>query len=381
MAKTMAQKAKKPRRANGEGSIRNRKNEAGEVISVEYRVSYLGEDGKLIPKSFYDRTATLAKQKYKDWLAAQKVKIEAVKTVSEAGKVWLDLLPSSLAYGTKYEYELIVNKSIVPVMGSINMDDIRPAHIRRLMKTLDTYTRIFKNGKTMTGSYSMSRRKKVHFVAWSIMEFGKENRWCTENPVEKVPLEKTPKKSIAVFPKAAIKEILKYAETADFGPAILILLYTGLRRGELLALQWTNVDLKARTIRVCMAVQRVKGGEIVNNTTKGKRERSVPIADELIPALKKLQRQKSLFVLSENGERLSIGQFTGRYKKFFDGIPNVEYKSAHKCRHSFATYLLRNGGNLNALREMLGHADLSTTQIYLDVDVDELRDNVKKLKF
>ena len=372
---------KRTRRANGEGSIRERKNKAGEITGYEFRISYKGGDGILIQKSFYGRTPTLAREQYKEWLANQKIKIEAVKTVAEGAKIWLELLPSDLAYTTRYEYELIINRHIVPTFGNVKFEDVRQAHIRRLMKSLEAFPIKQKDGTTVYKNYSDSRKKKVHFVAWSIMEFGRVNHYCTENPVDLVPLAKSPKRSVTVFPKTAIKEILQYADKHPFGPAILILLYTGMRRGELLALQWGNVDLKSRTIRICKAVQKLKNGYKINDTTKGKRERIIPIADELIPVFEKLKNNGSLFVIAENGKGLSPDQFNYRYKKFFEGIPEVEYKSAHKCRHSFATYLLRSGGNIRTVQELLGHAHLSTTQIYADVDIDDMRDNVKKLKF
>jgi len=248
------------------------------------------------------------------------------------------------------------------------------------MKSLEEFPVKKKDGTIVKKNLSMSWKKKVHFVAYSIIEYGIENHWCRENPVNYVKLPKEPQKTVGVFSRSAIKEILKHAETHPFGPAILILLYTGMRRGELLALQWGNVDLKERTIRVCKAVRKEKEGYKINDTPKGKRDRVIPISDELLGAFERLKRNKSLFVIAENGKGLSPDKFNDRYRKFFDDLP-IEYKSAHKCRHSFATYFLRSGGNIRALQELLGHKQLTTTQIYADVDIDDMRDNIKKLKY
>lgn len=157
------------------------------------------------------------------------------------------------------------------------------------------------------------------------------------------------------------------------------MLLTGLRRGELLALQWGNINMSNRTIRVCQAVQRAESGQQINNTTKGKRERIVPISDELKELLDSLPRQ-SLFVVQENGKGLTIDQFQRRYKRFFNDI-GIEYKSAHKCRHSFASYLLKGGADLRTVQVLLGHAQIGTTQIYAHVDINGLKDNIQKLKF
>lgn len=112
---------------------------------------------------------------------------------------------------------------------------------------------------------------------------------------------------------------------------------------------------------------------------KGKRERMLPISDELRALLDTIPRE-SLFVVHEADRGLSIDQFQRRYKKFFNGI-SADYKSAHTCRHSFASYLLKGGVDIRTVQILLGHAQLATTQIYTHVDFNGLKKNIKKLKY
>ena len=78
------------------------------------------------------------------------------------------------------------------------------------------------------------------------------------------------------------------------------------------------------------------------------------------------------------------------YKQFFadlnmqlehDGIDAIPYMSPHKCRHTFATYMLRSGADIRAIQSILGHTTLKTTEIYTEVDVDDLKSNIAKLNF
>jgi len=84
--------------------------------------------------------------------------------------------------------------------------------------------------------------------------------------------------------------------------------------------------------------------------------------------------------LSVDGKPMTKDQFNYRYKKFIKAS-GVEYKSGHKCRHSFATYLLNSGVNIHVVRELLGHSDIATTQIYTHVNTEDLKDNIIKLKY
>lgn len=386
--KASTDEQKKERRLNGDGSYKARKDKAGNIIGWEYR-KCVGRDidGKLDRPSFYAKTKTAAKAKYDEWAKAGAVKLEEIKTFEEWALAWLDIYkPESqdgegICYGTHFEYKTIIEKNINPVIGKVRLNDLKPAHIKKLINSLSAYKEVSKTGKIMTRNYSDSRKKKVLFLTRAILEDAVDNNYCTRNVTKKIKLDKEPKKEVEIFSQESITEILDYAGKSPFGYVIKIMLFTGLRRGEVLALSWSNVNLKERTIRVCQAVQRTAEGQKVNNTTKGKKERVLPILDELYELLSALPC-RSLFVVSnDNGTGLTIDQFQYRYKKFFNGISDVEYKSAHKCRHSFASYLLKGGVDIRTLQLLLGHAQIATTQIYTHVDIDGLKDNIKKLKY
>lgn len=152
--------------------------------------------------------------------------------------------------------------------------------------------------------------------------------------------------------------------------AILEMFYsTGIRLGELVGLDIIDVDLSNHTIKV-------KG--------KGKKQRIVPLGQKAMESLRQYlserfaanQTQKSkqepLFCSRKNS-RISREMVTVLVKKYIGRIADIEKKSPHVLRHTFATHMLNHGADLLAVKELLGHESLSTTQIYTHVSIERLK--------
>lgn len=92
-------------------------------------------------------------------------------------------------------------------------------------------------------------------------------------------------------------------------------------------------------------------------------------------------KKSSEFVINYTGDGSKLSWFRGQYDNFFKTIPNVEKKTSHKLRHTFATYLLNSGANIRVVQEILGHSDIAMTQIYTHVDIDGLKNSISKLTF
>ncbi|MFT5387810.1 MAG: integrase/recombinase XerC [Candidatus Omnitrophota bacterium] len=152
----------------------------------------------------------------------------------------------------------------------------------------------------------------------------------------------------------------------DFGRrdrAILETLYSGgLRVSELVGLSVEDVDFI---------------GNIAKVYGKGKKERIVPIGDQAIDAIKhyidqRKHKSQAIF-LNKYGKRISTRAIIDITKKYIRQICTHKDISPHVLRHSFATHLLNNGADLRSVQELLGHASLSTTQIYTHVSTDRLK--------
>jgi site-specific recombinase XerD len=150
--------------------------------------------------------------------------------------------------------------------------------------------------------------------------------------------------------------------------------YGGLRRSELLGLDWDDVDLERRLIRVRVA--------------KGGRQRVVPIHPGLVPLLLEYRSTRSpldhpaLFV-GVLGKRLSPTILSTTFRRYADaaGVAKRKRITPHTLRHVFATELLSVGANLRQIQELLGHEHLDSTQRYTHVGAHQLRGAVKRLHF
>jgi len=194
-----------------------------------------------------------------------------------------------------------------------------------------------------------------------------ENPFITKKHQDAV-MFKTDKKLPRYLTMDEITSLLNVIDNPDFKIAVQIYLYTGMRRAELVRLKAQDIDLKNNIIRVCH--------------TKSKRDREVNISEDLKKIL--VENFKidigPLFPQWTSPDTMSR-LFTKYARK--SGIYNKQTKktSLHSLRHSFATYLHSAGEQLDVIQQLMGHADIKTTQIYTEV-VNKIRQQaVNKLKF
>ncbi|WP_242926625.1 tyrosine-type recombinase/integrase [Pontibacter vulgaris] len=154
---------------------------------------------------------------------------------------------------------------------------------------------------------------------------------------------------------------------------ILEFLYgTGIRLAELVNISHSDIDLRARTVRVL---------------GKGNKERIVPINDSLLTCLENYTALKKTYFTDNNSEKLLVTnkarpvypKFVYRVvKKYISLVTTSEHNSPHVLRHSFATHLLNNGADLNAIKELLGHSSLAATQVYTHNSIEKLKSIFEK---
>ena len=202
-----------------------------------------------------------------------------------------------------------------------------------------------------------------------------------EGIVESNParLVSTPRLEKKLPDHLSVEEAIRFIETPDINTdlgvrdcAILELLYaTGVRVSELTKLNLADIDFKGKLLRV---------------TGKRRKQRMAPFGDPALHALLKYVSVRNSFLqnapaseldpdavfLNYKGTRIttrSVGRMVDKYIHICAGIHNI---SPHSLRHSFATHLLDSGADLRDIQELLGHARLSTTQIYTHVSMEKL---------
>lgn len=210
----------------------------------------------------------------------------------------------------------------------------------------------------------------------SLYKFMLQNDLIVANPTAKTIRPKTPKrlpKDIAQPKLFDLKDILEseldredYTSYRDY-TLFLCLYLCGLRRSELIDLTWAAIDSIRKTISVY---------------GKGKKQRIIPIKSELLSILldyKSVQRKcieaveaNHVFVL-DNGKKLYPNFVLRVVQKQLSRVTTQEQISPHALRHSFATHMLNEGADLNAIKELLGHSSLAATQVYTHNSIEKLK--------
>lgn len=198
-----------------------------------------------------------------------------------------------------------------------------------------------------------------------------------KSPLVKVLAPKTAKRLPVFVEQSGVDKLMKeVAFPEGFEGArdriILELLYgTGMRRSELLGLRETDVDSYNSQVKVL---------------GKGNKERIIPIQPALRDAVKEYIGIKnahtthpSLYLLvDDEGRQLSAGKVYQTVKKYLNLVTTIDKKSPHVLRHTFATHLMNNGADINAVKELLGHASLAATQVYTHNTIDKLKNIYKQ---
>ena len=202
--------------------------------------------------------------------------------------------------------------------------------------------------------------------------FMKKRGYIERNPVSKIVAPKTGKRLPEFVQKDDLKRKIdrgansdQFHEIRDF--TILNVLYeTGMRRSELIQLRDEDLDLDNLQIKVL---------------GKGNKERIVPFGkllqgklyDYLSQRDQTFEEREEYLFLTEKGRKMYPKLVYNIINKFLSSIDSAGKKSPHVLRHSFATHLSNQGAELNAIKELLGHANLSATQIYTHSSIEKLK--------
>lgn len=161
-----------------------------------------------------------------------------------------------------------------------------------------------------------------------------------------------------------IDELEQSEYDAKLVQLIIELLYgTGMRLAELIGLELNDVDTKRQLLKV---------------TGKRNKQRIIPIPNELNDLLiafysNRPQTDSQSLLVSENGKSVTRNFVYRKVKQYLTLVTTIDKKSPHVLRHTFATHMLNNGADLNAIKELLGHANLSATQVYTHNTVEKLK--------
>lgn len=255
-------------------------------------------------------------------------------------------------------YRCDVKNRLKPYIGGIRVPDLSPRHIRQWF------------GQMQEDGLSAKSIQNVYRLLHCAYGYAIENDIVEKNPCKPKP-PTVKKKHMDAYTEEEIKDILAKAKDTDVYLMLIILFNTGLRRGEIAALRWSDIDLDKKTmfIRRNRVIANGKVYEKDPKSESGKRE--IPLADALVQVLKEA-RDKDIEAFDE--DRAS----TGYVIHLPDGTPykpdsisqkwdrfaksnGIRYLNLHSILHTVASQMIHKNVNCKAVQAIMGHADIKVT--------------------
>ena len=326
--------------------------------------------GKAIYKNVLAKTQKECKEKLERAIE-KNVKVDVVRsgkyTVAEWVRLWFETYSKpSIREQTAYYYNNYIEKHIVPGIGGIKLDKLTTLQIQQFYNKLKTSGRVQRYEHIELKDKGLSNRfiRGVHGVLNSALEQAVKERLITTNPAEGCKLPKIEKKEMKVLLPEQIGAYLQEANKRGLLPAYYLELTSGLRRGELLALLWTDLDVENMTISVTKQVNRISGQLKVSQPKTSNSIRTIPIPKQAVDLLilehEKHPNSPYMFPSPKTGTMYDPDSFRHTHEKIL-AAAGIEHIRFHDLRHTFATLALQNGVDIKTVSSMLGHYDAGFT--------------------
>ena len=331
-------------------------------------------EGKYVRKSFYSSVSKDdARRQAEEWKIVQAVSqqtgeifVEKEMPFSRWAARWLETYkkPKVSANTYRLTYQNTVEKHLVPYFGQALLTDIRPIDIEQFYST--------KSGK------SQSMLDKMSLCLNGIFESAMENDLCAKNPARNVhPVSKSSKRPKTALTDAQITELEEYAQQEGRWDVIL-LLETGMRRGELLGLRREDIDWDAQSYTVNRSVADRKGGGTEIRPPKWGSCRTNPLSEKAFWILQRIAQSPGYLFPGTDGEPQSPNTWSQGLARFMkharEAYPSIPAVTAHELRHTYGTALRRKGVDIYTIQKIMGHRDITVTaEIYVHNELDVLR--------
>jgi len=278
-------------------------------------------------------------------------------TFSEFAEEFMSWVETNTSEGTTRVYGNTIRAHLVPFFGDRYLSQVAKKDVE------DYKTERAKLVKpiTLNNEIALLRGMFRRAVEW---------QYTTQNPTQGVKQLKVPAKKPRFLSREEAAQLLDFAPD-DWKALIAAGLYAGLRAGELVNLQWEDVNLRNRTI----TVQSKDDWQ-----TKNRKVRAIPISSKLLICLQKHPRHiSSPYVFCwPDGTKYSYldNKFRSMVRRV--GLIGV---TAHTLRHTFASWLVMEGVDLATVQKLLGHSDITMTMVYAHLAPDHLKTAVERLDF
>ena len=346
------------KRANGDGSIRKRKDGRWEG---RYVVGHDPITGKMISRNVLGKTQAEVKEKLRTAIENSK-RLDYTQTGKYTVGQWMDEWFEAYAKvkvrpSSHQTYKGYIENHIKPNIGDIPIEKLTSLQLQKFYRLLLTEGRIprIESEKQHRG-LSAKTVRNINQVISSAMDMAVRHKLILSNPTEGCELPKVEHREMKTLPAEQLGAFLREAKESGVYELYYLDLATGLRRGELLGLKWEDIDLQNGIIHVRRQVARVDG-EVKELPLKTKNSyRNISISWDAVAMLKEMEAHRSsdyVFPSSTGGPISpdSVNNMLHRVLKRA-GLPGIRF---HDLRHTFATLALQNGVDIKTVSGMLGH--------------------------
>lgn len=332
-------------------------------------------DGSPIKKVFYSKKSKAdAKRIADEYEVSELVKqatgeaiIESRENFENWAKQWLKTMKSGSVkeHTYKFTYESNVRKYLIPFFGKAKLKDIKQIDIQRYFNTVS-------NGGKPLAKSTLDKHK---MILKSIFDSAIDNDIVYKNPVKSISYPHfADTKTKNVYTKEQATKVKEYCEDKKYYD-IFVMLETGIRRSELLGLEWSDIDFSKKYIHIQRGVTQTTGKIVIGDTkTKGS-NRYIPISEKMVEIFCNI-KNGNIFVFGTD-KPTSPNSYSKSFAKKMKEIStaiSVPELTPHELRHTYGTILRESGVDIYTIQKVMGHSDISVTaSVYVHNDLEVLR--------
>jgi integrase len=351
------------RRGRGEGAVYQRA-DGGWCGQVDLGVK---EDGKRDRRSVYGKTKSIVTKKMRDIMAEvtqNGVAIEPSKmTVGEYLERWLrEAAAPTVRPVTVESYGYTIKAQILPDLDKVKLSQLKPLHIQRM------YSNRLAAGmsrRTVQYAHAVLNRALKQAVRWQLI---------ARNPAEAVKSPKPARHQAEVMGDDRLRALMAALAGDRMEVLFKVAIATGCRRGELVALRWSDIHWDTGTIHINRTGERVGNGVVWSEPKTSKSRRGLPVPAETLAMLRRHEVQQAeirdnlgahyldedLVFAKQTGGPINPGDVSQHFAHILKKH-NLPKARLHDLRHAHATLLLEAGHNIKAVSERLGHSSIQIT--------------------
>lgn len=355
------------RRNNGEGSVQKRKDGRWEcTVMVGFQ-----DDGRRKRKSFYGKTKNEAVQKMRQYFEDLEsgLKLDQNLFFSEWADAWFESHKGNISATTQVNYGYTIT-ALKERLGERRLMDIKALDVENVL--LD----FRKEGK------SDSYVSKARGMLYQIMKKAEANELIRRNPVayaEKMRSTSVTERREA-FTAEELSALMRELPHDRMGDSIRLMLGTGMRMQELLALEPYLIEPDGSFVHIRQAVKTVAGRVEIGPPKSRDSVRDVLIPGSLRPIAVRLRETENKYVMQSptREQPFDPKHYRENFKRYVGAVDGVRELTPHSCRHTYVSQMQALGVDMSTIQSMVGHADVDMTEKYLHVQTPVKQQAVAK---